>query len=191
MRRLKVDICVIGAGAGGLSVAAGAAQMGASVALIERAEMGGDCLNAGCVPSKSLLAIANAVAAPGLLGCSGMARQPVAVATRIPVAVIRDRLQRTAWIVAENGYQELVGEVQRDIATAAVQHSESRYPLFGPLNEEPAEDFLAAVEAAKSYIKAGDIFQANLSRQWSGLLAEHTMPGDLYRRLRSRRLTSD
>ena len=53
---LKVDLCVIGAGSGGLSVAAGAVQMGASVALIEKGEMGGDCLNYGCVPSKALLA---------------------------------------------------------------------------------------------------------------------------------------
>lgn len=55
---LNVDICVIGGGAGGLSVAAGAVQMGASVALVEHGKMGGDCLNYGCVPSKSLLAAA-------------------------------------------------------------------------------------------------------------------------------------
>ncbi len=52
------DILLIGAGSGGLSVAAGAAQMGARVALIEAGEMGGDCLNSGCVPSKALLAAA-------------------------------------------------------------------------------------------------------------------------------------
>lgn len=50
------DICVIGGGSGGLSVAAGAVQMGASVVLIEGHKMGGDCLNYGCVPSKALLA---------------------------------------------------------------------------------------------------------------------------------------
>lgn len=55
---LNVDLCVIGAGSGGLSVAAGASQMGAKVALIEAGKMGGDCLNYGCVPSKSLLAAA-------------------------------------------------------------------------------------------------------------------------------------
>jgi pyruvate/2-oxoglutarate dehydrogenase complex dihydrolipoamide dehydrogenase (E3) component len=60
--RLKVDLCVIGAGSGGLSVAAGASQMGASVALVEKAKMGGDCLNYGCVPSKALLAAAKAAA---------------------------------------------------------------------------------------------------------------------------------
>ncbi|MFY8113880.1 MAG: dihydrolipoyl dehydrogenase family protein [Rhabdaerophilum sp.] len=53
------DLCVIGAGPGGLSVAAGAAQMGASVILVEKGEMGGDCLNTGCVPSKALIAAAS------------------------------------------------------------------------------------------------------------------------------------
>ncbi|UWQ11266.1 FAD-dependent oxidoreductase [Aliiroseovarius crassostreae] len=55
MNRIKADICVIGAGSGGLSVAAGAVQMGASVVLLEGHKMGGDCLNHGCVPSKALL----------------------------------------------------------------------------------------------------------------------------------------
>ncbi|MBT2129552.1 dihydrolipoyl dehydrogenase family protein [Aliiroseovarius lamellibrachiae] len=55
MKRIKTDICVIGGGSGGLSVAAGAVQMGASVVLLEGHKMGGDCLNYGCVPSKALL----------------------------------------------------------------------------------------------------------------------------------------
>ncbi|HBZ45466.1 MAG TPA: dihydrolipoamide dehydrogenase [Maritimibacter sp.] len=55
MSVIKTDICVIGAGSGGLSVASGAVQMGAKVVLIEKGEMGGDCLNTGCVPSKALL----------------------------------------------------------------------------------------------------------------------------------------
>ncbi|MDE0754291.1 MAG: FAD-dependent oxidoreductase [Woeseiaceae bacterium] len=53
---ITTDICVIGAGSGGLSVTAGAVQMGAEVVLIEKDKMGGDCLNTGCVPSKALLA---------------------------------------------------------------------------------------------------------------------------------------
>jgi len=51
-----VDICIIGAGAGGLSIASGAAQLGRSVVLYEAEAMGGDCLNFGCVPSKALIA---------------------------------------------------------------------------------------------------------------------------------------
>lgn len=58
--KIKADLCVIGAGSGGLSVAAGASQMGAKVVLLERAKMGGDCLNYGCIPSKSLLAAGHA-----------------------------------------------------------------------------------------------------------------------------------
>jgi pyruvate/2-oxoglutarate dehydrogenase complex dihydrolipoamide dehydrogenase (E3) component len=57
---LHADLCVIGAGSAGLSLAAGAVQMGASVVLIEKHLMGGDCLNFGCVPSKALLAAAHA-----------------------------------------------------------------------------------------------------------------------------------
>ena len=55
---LHPDLCVIGAGSGGLSVAAAAAQLGVPVVLIEKGRMGGDCLNYGCVPSKALLAAA-------------------------------------------------------------------------------------------------------------------------------------
>ena len=53
---LTPDICVIGGGSAGLSVAAGAAAFGVPVVLVERAAMGGDCLNFGCVPSKALIA---------------------------------------------------------------------------------------------------------------------------------------
>ncbi len=56
MNKIKTDVLIIGAGSGGLSVAAGAAQMGADVVLLEGHKMGGDCLNFGCVPSKALIA---------------------------------------------------------------------------------------------------------------------------------------
>ncbi|RVJ43467.1 FAD-dependent oxidoreductase, partial [Sinorhizobium meliloti] len=55
---LTPDICVIGGGAAGLSVAAGAAAFGVPVVLVEHGRMGGDCLNYGCVPSKALIAAA-------------------------------------------------------------------------------------------------------------------------------------
>lgn len=73
MAVIRTDICVIGAGSGGLSVAAGAAQMGADVVLLEGHKMGGDCLNYGCVPSKALLAAAHKAHAMrhGAFGVSG------------------------------------------------------------------------------------------------------------------------
>ena len=57
------DLVVIGAGTAGLVTAAGAAGLGAKVALVEKNLMGGDCLNVGCVPSKALLAASHAAAA--------------------------------------------------------------------------------------------------------------------------------
>ena len=85
---IDTDICVIGAGSGGLSVAAGAVQMGARVVLIEGAEMGGDCLNTGCVPSKALIAAANAAQAlrAGFAGVPG--REP-----SVDFAAVKDHVQ--------------------------------------------------------------------------------------------------
>lgn len=57
-RVITPDICVIGAGSAGLSVAAAARAFGVEVAICEEAAMGGDCLNSGCIPSKSLIAAA-------------------------------------------------------------------------------------------------------------------------------------
>jgi dihydrolipoamide dehydrogenase len=51
----RYHLIVIGAGSGGLVAAAGAAGLGAKVALIEKHKMGGDCLNTGCVPSKAII----------------------------------------------------------------------------------------------------------------------------------------
>jgi pyruvate/2-oxoglutarate dehydrogenase complex dihydrolipoamide dehydrogenase (E3) component len=51
----RYNVVVLGAGSGGLTVAAGGAIVGARVALLEKHRVGGDCLNYGCVPSKALL----------------------------------------------------------------------------------------------------------------------------------------
>jgi pyruvate/2-oxoglutarate dehydrogenase complex dihydrolipoamide dehydrogenase (E3) component len=92
------DLCVIGAGSGGLAVAAGAAQMGAEVVLVERGMMGGDCLNFGCVPSKSLLAgarIADLWRRGAELGIA-YARP------RIDFAAVADSVQRVIAEIAPN-----------------------------------------------------------------------------------------
>ena len=73
MQELKTDILVIGAGSGGLSVAAGASQMGADVILLEGHKMGGDCLNFGCVPSKALIASGKAAYAQAHSSAFGVA----------------------------------------------------------------------------------------------------------------------
>jgi anthranilate synthase component 1 len=109
---------------------------------------------------------------------------PLAVATRIPVAIIRDRLSKQAWIVAEDGR-----EAEAETAAADIRCLETpqigRHPVLasGLLEEAPAR-FVDAVETAKNHIAAGDIFQANLSREWTGELLPDVRPADLYRRLR-------
>jgi pyruvate/2-oxoglutarate dehydrogenase complex dihydrolipoamide dehydrogenase (E3) component len=62
MERLTPDICVIGGGAAGLSVAAAAAAFGVPTVLVEKNRLGGECLHTGCVPSKALLAAAKRAA---------------------------------------------------------------------------------------------------------------------------------
>jgi pyruvate/2-oxoglutarate dehydrogenase complex dihydrolipoamide dehydrogenase (E3) component len=74
--RLTPDICVIGAGSGGLSVAAAAAGFGVPVVLIEKGKMGGECLNTGCVPSKSLIAAAKHAQAVAEARAFGIAAEP-------------------------------------------------------------------------------------------------------------------
>ncbi|HXZ46152.1 MAG TPA: FAD-dependent oxidoreductase [Pseudolabrys sp.] len=74
---LTPDICVIGGGPGGLSVAAAAAAFGVPTVLIERHKMGGDCLNTGCVPSKALLAAARRAEMVQSAGTFGVVAQGI------------------------------------------------------------------------------------------------------------------
>ena len=101
MTQVRTDLCVIGAGSGGLSVAAGAVQMGARVVLIEAAEMGGDCLNAGCVPSKALLAAAAAAQAQRR-GFRGVA----AVEPAVDFAAVKDHVAAVIAAIAPHDSQE-------------------------------------------------------------------------------------
>ncbi|SEM66056.1 Pyruvate/2-oxoglutarate dehydrogenase complex, dihydrolipoamide dehydrogenase (E3) component [Loktanella fryxellensis] len=102
MTHLKVDLCIIGAGSAGLSVAAGAAQMGASVVLIERAEMGGDCLNAGCIPSKALIAAAKHAYQPQ----HGAAFGVEDTTPQVDFAAVKDHVRRVIDTIAPVDSQE-------------------------------------------------------------------------------------
>src|SRR5450755_2758754 len=93
---LKPDICVIGAGSGGLSVAAAAAAFGVPVVLVERHKMGGDCLNTGCVPSKALLAAARRAEIMRSAAPFGVTAQAVDV----DFAKVHDHVQRVIAAIA-------------------------------------------------------------------------------------------
>lgn len=102
MNRIKTDILVIGAGSGGLSVAAGASQMGADVVLLEGHRMGGDCLNFGCVPSKALIASGKAAYAQAHSGAFGVAD----VVPRVDYAAAKDHVAQVIATIAPVDSQE-------------------------------------------------------------------------------------
>jgi len=108
MERLEADICVIGASSAGLSVAAGAAQLGAATVLFEKGEMGGDCLNTGCVPSKSLIA-------------SARAAEAIRDAERYGVDARLDRIN----------YARAMDRVHQVIASIAPHDSQKRFERLG------------------------------------------------------------
>jgi pyruvate/2-oxoglutarate dehydrogenase complex dihydrolipoamide dehydrogenase (E3) component len=95
---LTPDLCVIGAGSGGLSVAAAAAAFGVPVVLVEKGKMGGECLNAGCVPSKALIAAAARAHAHVGADVFGVA----ASAPRIDFARVHDHVHGVIAAIAPN-----------------------------------------------------------------------------------------
>jgi pyruvate/2-oxoglutarate dehydrogenase complex dihydrolipoamide dehydrogenase (E3) component len=95
---LTPDVCVVGAGSAGLVAAAGAAQLGLKVVLIERGLMGGDCLNYGCVPSKALIAAAKAAQAQR----SGAAFGIAPVEPRVDFGKVMDHVTQVIAAIAPN-----------------------------------------------------------------------------------------
>jgi pyruvate/2-oxoglutarate dehydrogenase complex dihydrolipoamide dehydrogenase (E3) component len=95
---LTPDVCIVGGGSAGLVVAAGAAQLGLDVVLIERGLMGGDCLNYGCVPSKALIAAARAAQAQR----SGAAFGVTPVEPRIDFGRVTDHVHQVIAAIAPN-----------------------------------------------------------------------------------------
>jgi pyruvate/2-oxoglutarate dehydrogenase complex dihydrolipoamide dehydrogenase (E3) component len=95
---LTPDLCVIGAGAAGLSAAAIAASFGVPVVLVEKDKMGGECLNVGCVPSKALIAAAARAHAVR----SGAAFGLEDTDARVDMARLRDHLRETIAAIAPN-----------------------------------------------------------------------------------------
>ncbi len=102
MERIETDLCVIGAGSGGLSLAAGAVQMGARVVLLEGHRMGGDCLNYGCVPSKALLAAARHAQAMRAGAPFGI--RPTE--PEVDFAAVKDHVARTIATIAPHDSEE-------------------------------------------------------------------------------------
>ncbi len=142
-RRMSVDLAVIGGGSAGLSAAAGAAMLGLKVVLYEAGEMGGDCLNTGCVPSKALLTAARYA-------------QGVRDATRYGV---RSEAPVVAW-------PEVMAHVRRAIATIEPVDSQARFEGLGVtvLREHATFADARTLVSPSSEIRARRIIVATGSR---------------------------
>jgi pyruvate/2-oxoglutarate dehydrogenase complex dihydrolipoamide dehydrogenase (E3) component len=132
---LTPDICVIGAGSGGLSVAAAAARFGVPVVLVEKGPMGGDCLNFGCVPSKALIAAAKAAEHQRHASAFGIAD----VVPDIDFAGVSRHVRETIEAIAPNdsverftglGVQVIQGEARfKDERAVVVDAHEGMYEI--------------------------------------------------------------
>jgi anthranilate synthase component I len=112
-----------------------------------------------------------------------------ALAIRTPAAWVRDRSSVRAWLVCEHGSEALLDRFAQHVEALSSCAAEdaarfARAPSV-TMQEDPPERFLAAVRDALEFIAAGDVYQANLSRQWSGTAGAVLDPVALYRRLRS------
>lgn len=130
---LTPHLCVIGAGSAGLSVAAGAAQMGAEVVLIERGLMGGDCLNFGCVPSKSLLAAARLADTARRGAAFGIA----SAVPQIDFAAVIDSIHEVIAAIAPNDSVERFERLGIRVLRAEARFTSPRSVLAGDLEIRP------------------------------------------------------
>ena len=113
---------------------------------------------------------------------------PIATAVRFRTSLIVDRLEKKIWLLGEAGTEATCSKIRSDIEKVChtpIGKPEGWCLLDTPVTEEPAERYIDAVAKAKQYIVDGDIFQANLSREWTARLSESSDALDLYMRLRS------
>jgi len=120
---------------------------------------------------------------PALGTCAADPWLPPALLIRFPAALIVDHLERRAYFVDEDANPERWRQVQRDLEPF-VEAPEDRFPAL-QIEEDPPEPYLLAVRRALAYIRDGDCFQANLSREWKASADMAFDVNALYRRLRS------
>ena len=119
-----------------------------------------------------------------VLDLVGPVDQPVAFATRIPAVVTRDREDGSIYAIAEPGYEKFLPLICEDSLQASAASRPRRQPRIRVVTEEPADVYLESVRRAKRYIRDGDVFQANLSRTWTGQWCDEVNASAVYRRLR-------
>jgi dihydrolipoamide dehydrogenase len=176
-----VDVCIIGAGPGGYVAAIRAAQLGLKVALVERDELGGVCLNKGCIPTKALLRTAELLSAFQHAADWGIQAENVRLdypaAARRRDTVVGNLRQGVAGLLKSQGVQvmagsgRLAGHGRVEVATNGTTEAvEARHiivatgskpaipPIPGADNAElviTSDDALALKELPRSFVVIG------------------------------------
>jgi pyruvate/2-oxoglutarate dehydrogenase complex dihydrolipoamide dehydrogenase (E3) component len=120
------DLVVIGGGTAGLVCAAGAAGLGARVALVERSRLGGDCLNTGCVPSKALIRSARVAGAARAGAGVGMA-----AGTQVDFAAVMSRLRARRADIAPHDSAARLTSLGVDVFFGEAAFSDARTVAVG------------------------------------------------------------
>lgn len=107
-----------------------------------------------------------------------------AYAVRIPAAIIRDHVTQRCWVVSEDRSVENLQSMHHDIAEIKEPSNENNTKIIQQINEQAEQEYLDAVEKIRRYIVDGDVFQVNLSRQWSVKLLDDVTDYQLYESLR-------
>src|SRR5438128_10623885 len=114
----RYNLVVIGAGTAGLITAAGAAGLGARVALVESALMGGDCLNFGCVPSKGLIAASRVAATVRDAAEFGVEVPP---GTQVNFGAVMERMRRLRAEISRNDSAQRYRDLGVDVYLGAAR----------------------------------------------------------------------
>ncbi|WP_115527251.1 MULTISPECIES: aminodeoxychorismate synthase component I [Xanthomonas] len=112
-------------------------------------------------------------------------RLPSALALRAPAAVLRDRVDGRCIALAEPGREDLLNRIDDDISACAALPPLPAWVGPVAVDEDVPERFTDAVQRVLDYLRAGDVFQANISRAWNARFAAAVDPAALHARLRS------
>ncbi|MCW5568545.1 MAG: aminodeoxychorismate synthase component I [Dokdonella sp.] len=107
---------------------------------------------------------------------------PVALALRCPAAILFDHREQRTVLVAEAGHEDLLDKLVADLAACAPLDAVA--PRVVGVDEDAPARFLDGVARTHEYLRAGDVFQVNLSREWRVALAPGTRPIDIHAALR-------
>ncbi len=106
---------------------------------------------------------------------------PIALALRCPGAIVRDRSDGRCFAICEQDFATWLDDIDADIALARASSTVAHLPVARVIEDDPG-NFLGGVARIHEYLRAGDVFQVNLSRAWCAEFAEPPEPAALYAR---------